>query len=505
MRFLPGAIAALLVAVPAVAQQPAPADSVQPILTTSETAPAGPVANLSLDEALSLAGRNNPAFLQTANNDRVANAAVRSAYGAWLPSVSTSLGAGFRQGRQQFFAGEAVGAATDQISSSYSLDAQASYSVATVLAPRQQRAQANAVDGDIRAARMALRSDVTRQYLQVLAEDARAALQDTLLRTAEVQLELAKIRQQVGSATMLDVQRAEVQLGQQRVARVRARASAESERARLFQLMGVPAPGAVRLTTAFPVEPLTFSLDQLLGMSRSENPGLAAARLRERAADVNVSATRGLYAPSLNLSASWGGYTNQFTDDNALLGQATASKQSSCFQEAQIRSIVGQPSDPDACRAIVLTDAEANAVRAGNRAFPFDFTTSPYQLNASLSLPLFNGLNREQRVQEAAVQRADARYATRAAELQVATDVQLAYVALQAAYEAAQIQEQNVQTARQALELAQERYRVGANTFVEVSQARDDFQRTVQERIGAVAEYHRAYAALETAVGRPLR
>ena len=73
------------------------------------------------------------------------------------------------------------------------------------------------------------------------------------------------------------------------------------------------------------------------------------------------------------------------------------------------------------------------------------------------------------------------------------------------AYEAVQIQTQNSAAAREALELAQERFRVGANTFVDLVQARADFQRAESDRINAIYEFHRAYATLESAVGRPLR
>jgi len=36
-------------------------------------------------------------------------------------------------------------------------------------------------------------------------------------------------------------------------------------------------------------------------------------------------------------------------------------------------------------------------------------------------------------------------------------------------------------------------------------QARADFERAESDRINAIYEFHRAYAALENAVGRPLR
>ena len=93
----------------------------------------------------------------------------------------------------------------------------------------------------------------------------------------------------------------------------------------------------------------------------------------------------------------------------------------------------------------------------------------------------------------------------RAQELRLTADVTAAYRTLETAYQTTQLQEQNARTAGEALRLAQERYRVGATTFVEVSQARDVFTRAEVDRINAIYEYHRAYATLENAVGRRLR
>src|SRR3982751_4939318 len=49
-------------------------------------------ATLSLEEALRLARTHSPTFLQTGNDVEVSDAGVRSAYGRFLPSLSTSMG-----------------------------------------------------------------------------------------------------------------------------------------------------------------------------------------------------------------------------------------------------------------------------------------------------------------------------------------------------------------------------------------------------------------------------
>ena len=149
----------------------------------------------------------------------------------------------------------------------------------------------------------------------MLQRQATAELQDTLVATAQTQLDVARIRAEVGSATMLDVQRAEVVLGQQRVAALQARNQVEVEKLRLFQAMGVPKPEGVRLTTEFRLEAPTLSLDQLLEMAREGNPTLAAAQARTRVTDIGVKQARGEYLPTLNVQTGIGGYTSQFTDD----------------------------------------------------------------------------------------------------------------------------------------------------------------------------------------------
>ena len=58
---------------------------------------------------------------------------------------------------------------------------------------------------------------------------------------------------------------------------------------------------------------------------------------------------------------------------------------------------------------------------------------------------------------------------------------------------------------REALTLAEQRYKVGSTTFVDLTTSRAEYERAETDRIDAVYEFHRAFAALEAAVGRTLR
>jgi outer membrane protein len=187
------------------------------------------------------------------------------------------------------------------------------------------------------------------------------------------------------------------------------------------------------------------------------------------------------------------------------VSQALASKQGSCFSRGSVLSIVGQPFDPATCQSITLTPAEIAVAKSSNNAFPFSLTRNPYNVNAQFSLPLFNGWQREQRVAEAAVARDNAKQAVRQQELAAQQAVRVAYLNLDAARQTVAIQDENGKLAREALLLAETRYRVGQATFLDVANARADFSRAENDRITAVYDFHRAFAALEQAVGRRLR
>lgn len=468
-----------------------------------------PAPILSLEDAISIARRNNPVFLQTRSAQKRAGAALRSSYGVLLPNVSSSFSSAYREGRPQFFGGQAFGSTSDVMSTDASLNIVATYNGQNLLAPKANRATLDAAESDLTTADATLRFTVTGQYLNVLAATARAQLNDSLLASANAQLELSRARAAVGAATTLNVRRAEVQVGQAQVAVLRERNNIQTEKLRLFMQLGVEQPGNVQLITRLPVDEPKLNLDELLATARRQNPALSAARSRESAANVGVSQAKSAFLPTLQFQTGLSGYTSQATDIQSTINQQRASAAqglSSCLSTDSLRTAVGLPSISQNCgSAFAFTDADAAAMRKENQRYPFGFTRDPITFSASLSLPIFNGLQREQRMQEAEANRNDARYNVRATELRLRAEITSGYNNLLTAYQAVQIQTRNSEAAREALALAQERFRVGANTFVDLVQSRADYERAESDRITAIYEFHRAYATLESAVGRPLR
>ena len=485
MRFaLPLVVGLAMAAAPAAAQQ-----------TTS----------LSLDEAVGLARRNNPAFRQTANARRSADMAVRAAYANLLPSLDAQVTGRYQQTGQQFFNGIPLSTNSDVIQSSYGLGLNYTINSAVLFAPKLYGAQAQAAEADVTGAAEILRAVVTQQYLGVLQAQARAALADTLLLTTKGQLELAKARQAVGAATILDVRTAEVAFGRAEITALQAANTAKVQMLRLFEQLGVPMPDSVVLATKFAVAPVTFRLDSLRQLALTSNPGLLALRSRENAANAGVRARQGQYLPTLTLSTGWGGNASRFADDQALVDRAVqgqAANFAECSTMDSLRTGAGMPGLACSTMFAPLTPAQLDAIRAQNT---LDFVRAPRSFSAFISLPIFDNLSREQNLQRAQVDRDNARFAARGHEVKLEADVTEAYLNLQTAIKTVELQEINAAAAREQLAFAEERYRVGAATFLDVTTSRGTYEQAQIDRVNAIYDYHRAFAALESAVGRPLR
>jgi len=465
-------------------------------------------ASLSIEQAVDQARRNNPDLQQTLNNRISARAAVRTAYGALLPRADASLSAQRQQGGQQIFSGASLGASSDVNQSSYQIGFDYRLNSASFITPSLQRANRDAVEADITGATENLRSNVVQQYLQTLQAEANADLQDSLAVASQTELILAQAREIVGSGTQLDIQRAEVALGLQQVQVLKARNQIEIEKLRLFQLMGIAQPPNVKLVSRFVVTPTNLRLEDLLEAARRQNPVVLALRSRERVANLNVRRERGEYSPTLTLSTGIGGYTYGYTNSSFPVQQAMAQTEASrlgCIRTEEVRAALNLSNSLAQCSAITLTDAQLQAIRDGNSKFPFNFTNQPRSFSAMLSMPLFDGFAREQRVQEAMASRSDARYSVRSRELALTADVTAAYLTLVTAEKTVALQEQNAAKARQELKLMQDRYRIGATTFVDLAQSRATYERAESDRITAIYDYHKAFAVLESAVGKPLR
>ncbi len=478
-----------------------------------------PAVTLSLDEALRQARANSPTYRQTLNDAGPARWGVRNAYGSLLPSFNVSSDLGYTGSGQSNFGGGFVRPTSAFVTSGYSLSLQWQLDGRTLTAPATQKALQRATDEDISGAGVSLRVEIETQYLTTLQATARVAVaRQQVVRNAEF-LRLADARYKVGQATLLDVRQAEVAKGQSDVALLRAVQAENEAKLDLLRRMGVePAVPVdqIALSDSFPVTPPAFQLDSLLALAEVQNPALRSLRARRTAASYGVRSAKSEFLPTLSVQAGWSGFTQQFTNEGFLLDQQLGSAReqaAACQYDNQVRSALALGGVVDNCFAsagltdggTALLDPVSRQIRDANNVFPFDYTGQPFQASLRISLPIFTGFGRSLRLSQARAQEADADESARARRLQVRSDVHARYLGLQTAYQAIAVQAANREAARDQLRLAQERYRLGAGTSLELSDAQNAVQRAEGDYVNAVYDYHKAIAALEAAVGRPLR
>jgi outer membrane protein len=474
------------------------------------------VIRLTLADAVDIARQNNPLLRQTANDLAGTTWGVRNAYASFLPSLTLSGGIGYSgAGSQRFLTSEFVQPSAT-IGSQYRISLSLFLSGRTLMQPGLASAQHRAAEAALSGTEINLESIIRQQYLAVLQAEAQADLAELQVTRNDEFLRLAQARFDVGQNTLLDVRQAEVAKGQSEVALLQARQLVIVNKLRLYQSMGIPAPdpSTIVLADTFPVTEPLWDLEGLLAEADQANPDLIFLRANSSAARAGERAAKSEWLPSLSFSAGWSGFTQQFTDaeiaaTNAVAGARSSADAAVLQCDFSNDNWLNAGSTPLDCSQFALTPAMEDEIRqqalAQNSVFPWDFTSQPFSASVGISLPIFTQFSRPLRIAEASAATDDANEAVRARELQVRTDVSQAYYALQAAYEAIGIQENNQEAAGEQLRLARERYRVGSGTFFELLDAQLAAQTAEADYINAIYAYHRSIATLEDAVGRPLR
>src|SRR5437773_1987009 len=469
-------------------------------------------ATLSLADAIALARQHNPAYRQTIHDRSPAAWGVRNAWSSlWLPNVTASGGVAYAGPGEQNFLTSSFSQSVSTWSSSYSFLLDWTLNGQTLSEPGLRKAQLNAAQADVVGAETNLATAVTQQYLTVLQARDNAEVARQQLDHDEQFLKLAQARYEVGRASLIDVRQAQVARGAAEVSLLRARTAVQVEKLRLFQQIGVSAPvdlGTVQLTDTFSVQTPTWRLGDLLGMAEQQNPSLKALRERERAAGWGVKAASSSWGPSLALSAGWAGFTQKLSDINPTIAGARASAAADSATCAYANSAwfntgSGQPLLD--CTQYAFSPGTEQALRDQNGRYPFHFTPQPFQARLTVTIPLWGNFHQPLLVSQAKAQQQDLQESVRARGLQVQTDVSQAYLTLETAFQTIAIQDTNRTAAREQLQLATERYRVGSGTFFELLDAQVAALRAETDYINAVYDYHKALAALEAAVGRPLR
>jgi outer membrane protein len=427
----------------------------QPGLQPGLTRAPGGARKISLNEAIRMANQNAPASVQAEGMERTSRATKVSAIGAIMPSLSLSAGRVIQFGGGQTRVnsnGEQVTIASAPVNSTgLNLNM-------TLFDGGQRLYNLRTANYDIAAAeanRVAVKYNVALQvkqeYYAVLAAiESRDAAQFQMAQaTEQFKTSVAKVR--AGVATRSDSLRGVIQIGNAQLALITAQSNKEAADAALTRLVGSEMP--VTADPASVQENMAALPDSAeLAVLAMRGPAVQQAQANVEAFEEQTKASKAPYLPSLSASYS---RTGSGTDKRFGLGND-----------------------------------------------PFSYNG---RLSFSLSYPVFNNFLREEQVVRAKVAETNAQVTLRDTQLAAQQTLTQNIGALRSASQRVAVQVASVAAAEEDVRVQQQRYNIGASTFLDLITSQAALATAQQALIQARYDYRIARAQLETLIGRELQ
>ena len=449
-RWCAGALLALAAAItvgagPSVAQAP---DSAVAVTDAGPTVPDPPATVMSLDEAIERALAVSPTMAQATAGVRSAEAGRRSAYGAYLPNINANSGAS-RSSSNRF--NPQTNTTVTGSSNSYNAGLNAGVDIWNGGRRGAEIDNASAALEAAEATARQRRFDVVlaakTAFYDVLRREELLRVSGARIRRAEESLTAADRRLQVGTATRSDVLRSRLELNDARQAELTERTAWTVATYTLGRVTGVDDRVGAALAEPVVVRPLALSEDELRRIVESTSPAVITAQAEVRSAEAGVDVARASYFPTLRASSNLNWFNDQFS---------------------------------------------------------FDQGSSSWNMGLSVSLPVFNGFQRETAVTRARISENVARFQLRDARRAARVDFERLLGALRLAQERVTLTAEAVEVAREDLRVQDERYRLGASTILDLITSQLNLAQAETDEIAARYDYQIARAELEALVGRDL-
>jgi outer membrane protein len=408
---------------------------------------------ITLAEAIEHARLHAPDAIRTHGNLRTNRASVRSAYAAFIPSLSVSAGATHQldaEGQTRIENGQVVILPVEPWSSNIGMSANLSLfeGGSRFFRLREARAGLRAAEADAVTQQFTLEETVQQAYYEVLAARESEAAAQSELETAEQQFRVAALQVRAGRATKSDSLRGEIQVRNARVTLFEARDAIIIANFALARAIAFDTP--VTAAGDEPDPPVGTSLppDSLLHLAEN-GPAVRAMRAQLDAAK----------AARLN---AWTDYLPSVSAGYSRSGSGSSDG---------------------------LTFNDAGYSYASSMRF-------------SLSFPIFDQLGREEQVVRASVAEANAGAALRDATLGARESLARVLGTLRSADERFAAQTASVEAAEEDLRVQQQRYERGSGTLLDLLASQSQLNSARDALIRARYDRRIARAQLATLIGR---
>ncbi|MGB2579776.1 outer membrane protein TolC [Elusimicrobium simillimum] len=284
--------------------------------------------------------------------------------------------------------------------------------------------------------------DVKEAYYNLVYAIKSVEVYKTSVQQYEQQLAQAQSFYKVGIRSKIDVTNAEVNLNNAKLNLIKAYNNVKTSYATLNSLMGLKKLELYSVDDDLESEKYEISAEYALTTAYQNRPDLAAAVAKTEASKATLNAQRTNYLPEINASASYG-----------VSGSTSLSRENG-------------------------------------------------SVGLSASWSIFNGLSTTKRVEELKATFMANQYTQEAVRQSIMKDLTQAYANLTQAEEAIPVSKLNVEKAKENLELANGRYKVGIGNSIEVKDAESSYSEAELSYAKSLADYQIAKAYILKSMGK---
>lgn len=410
----------------------------------AEPEPPSPELRLSLHDAIQAALDNNPNVRLFREKIQAARGVEQTRFGAMLPNLNGNYSAS----RRTFFLGTfgiggGVQGPFDVFDTRGSLT-QNLFSLSLIQRWQAARAGIEVAEMEAEANRRDTMATVGLLYVEALRAEAAVKASAANLELNEQLLKLARDRKSAGVATGLDVTRAQVQLENERQRLLAAQNQRERAKLNLIRSIGIDFDVTLILTDELKlVDVQAESWRDALDDARANRVELKAQQRRERLAALSLSSIHSERVPSVSINGDYG--------------------------------FIGlQP----------------------------DKTYGTYTGAVVLSVPVFDGGQREGRISEGRSQVRQEQIRTKDLSDQITLELRDALLTIDSTRKQVLVSQEGLRLAIKELELSRERFAVGVANNIEVTNAQTSLARARDNLVEALSNFNAARINLARARGQ---
>jgi len=408
-------------------------------------------AEVTFDEAVRIALDQNTDLKRSQASARSASAEVQSEWMDFAPNLSVSTDVSRRFGRNF---SQVTGDFTTQSTDFFNLTGESGITLfngfENVASLRESRDQARASEMELRRTRREVAFTVMDQFIALVESREQVRVRQEQLEALQQQLEQTEEFVDAGASPVSDLYQQQADVAEAEQQLLQARREREVSQTRLIQTLQLNP----RRAYDFRVPELeeraetdtAYALSSLIDEAFERRLDLKVSTAERRAAEHGVRAARSSYYPSLSIGGNYG------TDWTS-------------------RGRVPDPDNPDQFISPDFSDQLRNNRGGG--------------ISLSLSIPIFDRLQRNAQVEQAQVQAQNAEYALQDQRQQVALEVRQAFLDYRNAVQQLEAANKRLKAAEQAQTATQERYNLGSASIVELRNANRDFVDAASQQVRA--------------------